>query len=198
MGYGKDAPAPLIVNGLSAKTIPAPASSNKATSNPAICFMRFLRREYLKCDLGFPRGSVSYPCYRVVTTDSASVDRGRTDPGLRGDLSATSAPAARRVVNNRGMAVRSLPATFPPHQRSFRPNCTWREVVEVLVIAPAVPDKPVGFVAVGGVKTIKFGVLKLARSSRLKISARNCKLSRSRILVSFSTEKSQVTRSGPT
>src|ERR1700730_5437555 len=79
MGYGKDAPAPLIVNGLSAKTIPAPASSNKATSNPAIRFMRFLRREDLKCDLGFPRGSVSYPCYRVVTTNSASVDRARAD-----------------------------------------------------------------------------------------------------------------------
>src|SRR5580704_15395853 len=110
MGYGKDAPAPLIVNGLSAHTIPAPASSNKATSNPAIRFMRFLRREYLKCDLGFPRGSVSYPCYRVVTTDSASVDRERTDLG-----------AKRRLISDigPGSSVRSLPTTFPPHQRSF-------------------------------------------------------------------------------
>jgi len=46
-------------------------------------------------------------------------------------------------------------------------------VVEVLVMAPAVPDRPVGFAVVGGVKTIRFGVLKLARSKRLKSSARN-------------------------
>lgn len=37
------------------------------------------------------------------------------------------------------------------HHRSFQPNCTWRDVVEVLVMAPAVPDKPVRCVAVGGV-----------------------------------------------
>jgi hypothetical protein len=83
------------------------------------------------------------------------------------------------------------------HHRSFQPNCTWRDVVEVLVMAPAVPDKPVRWVAVGGVKTIRLGVLKLARSSGLKISARNCRLRRSRILVSFRTEKSQVPRPGP-
>jgi hypothetical protein len=40
-------------------------------------------------------------------------------------------------------------------------------------MAPAVPERPVRFVAVGGVKTIRFGVLKLARFRRLKISARN-------------------------
>ena len=40
----------------------------------------------------------------------------------------------------------------------------------MLVMAPAVPDKP------DGVNTIRFGVLKLARFSRLKISARNCKI----------------------
>ena len=83
------------------------------------------------------------------------------------------------------------------HHNSFRPNCTWRDVVEVLVIAPAVPDTPEGFAAVGGVKTIRFGVLKLARLSRLKISARNCKLRRSRIFVSFRMEKSHVARPGP-
>ena len=59
------------------------------------------------------------------------------------------------------------------YQISFSPNCTCREVVEVLVIAPAVPDTP------AGVNTIRFGVLKLARFRRLKISARNCRLNRS-------------------
>jgi len=37
----------------------------------------------------------------------------------------------------------------------------------VLLIAPAVPDTP------EGVKVIRLGVLKFARFSRLKISARN-------------------------
>ena len=55
----------------------------------------------------------------------------------------------------------------------------------MLVMAPAVPESPVEFAAVGGVKTIRFGVLKLARSSRLKISARNCRRSPSRREVSF-------------
>src|SRR5215469_10206261 len=59
------------------------------------------------------------------------------------------------------------------HHSSLRPNWSCRAVVEVLVIAPAVPESPVGFVADGGVKIIRFGVLKLARFSRLKNSARN-------------------------
>ena len=59
------------------------------------------------------------------------------------------------------------------YQISFNPNCTCRDVVEVLVIAPAVPETP------EGVNTIRFGVLKLARFRRLKISARNCRLNRS-------------------
>src|SRR6267154_337261 len=83
------------------------------------------------------------------------------------------------------------------YQRSLRPNWIWREVVEVLVMAPAVPDWPVGLAAVGGVKTIRFGVLKFARFRRLKISARNCRLRRSRIAVSLSMEKSQAARPGP-
>lgn len=61
-------------------------------------------------------------------------------------------------------------------------------------MALAVPEEPVGFAAVGGVKAIRLGVLKLARFSRSKISERNCRLNRSRIFVSFSTEKSQVAR----
>jgi hypothetical protein len=65
----------------------------------------------------------------------------------------------------------------------------------MLVIAPAVPDSPVGFEAVGGVNTIRFGVLKFARFSRLKISARNCSCSRSLIAVSFNTEKSHGAKS---
>src|SRR4029077_8832094 len=83
------------------------------------------------------------------------------------------------------------------YQSNLRPNWIWREVVEVLVMAPAVPERPVRFVAVGGVKTMRLGVLKLARFRRLKISARNWRLRRSRMAVSFSTEKSQVARAGP-
>jgi hypothetical protein len=58
-------------------------------------------------------------------------------------------------------------------------------VVDVLVMTPAVPESPVGFVAVGGVKTTRFGVLKLARLSKLKNSARNCKRSRASELVAL-------------
>jgi ABC-type antimicrobial peptide transport system permease subunit len=47
---------------------------------------------------------------------------------------------------------------------------------------PAVPETPVGFVGVGGVKTIRLGVLKFARFKILKISARNSKRSRSWII----------------
>ncbi len=65
------------------------------------------------------------------------------------------------------------PAALLSYQRSLRPNWIWRAVVEVPVMAPAVPDRPVVLVAVGGVKTIRFGVLKLARFKRLKISRRN-------------------------
>jgi hypothetical protein len=65
-------------------------------------------------------------------------------------------------------------------------------MVAVLEIAPAVPDTPVG------VNTMRFGVLKFARFSRLKISALNCSVSRSWSEVSFTVEKSQVASPGPT
>jgi hypothetical protein len=58
--------------------------------------------------------------------------------------------------------------------------------VEVLLMAPAVPETP------DGVKTIRLGVLELARFKRLKISARNSSPRLSRNAISFSTEKSQV------
>src|ERR1700732_4090693 len=77
------------------------------------------------------------------------------------------------------------------YQSSLRPNCTWRDVVDVLVMAPAVGETPEGG------KTTGFGKLKFARLRRLKISARNCRFSRSRIRVSFSTEKSHVASPGP-
>src|SRR5258708_24497853 len=83
------------------------------------------------------------------------------------------------------------------YQSNLRPNWIWRELVEVLVMAPAVPERPVGLAAVGGVKTMRLGGLKLARFRRLKISARNCRLTRSRMAVSFSTEKSQRGKAGP-
>src|SRR6266436_2984679 len=53
------------------------------------------------------------------------------------------------------------------HQSIFKPNWTCRDVVEVLVITPAVGETP------EGVKTTALGWLKLARFRRLKISERN-------------------------
>ena len=70
------------------------------------------------------------------------------------------------------------------HHSSFKANCTCHAVVDVLVIAPAVPDIPVG------VKVISAGVLKFARFSRLKIPARNCRVSCSRSFGFLTAEKS--------
>src|SRR5207302_5415191 len=84
-----------------------------------------------------------------------------------------------------------------PYQSSLSPNCTWREEVDVPVINPPTPED-VGVVEPGArTATIRLGVLKLARFSKLKISARNCTVVRSRIRVSFMTEKSQVPSPGP-
>ena len=58
-------------------------------------------------------------------------------------------------------------------------------------MAPAVPETP------EGVKTIKLGVLKLARFSKLKSSARNWTVRRSLTAVFLSAEKSQVASPGP-
>src|SRR5215475_4492033 len=77
------------------------------------------------------------------------------------------------------------------YQSSFRPNCTCREVVAVLVMTPAVGEIP------DGVKATSFGILKFARFNKLKISARNCRFSRSLIFVSFIVEKSHVASPGP-
>ena len=87
------------------------------------------------------------------------------------------------------------PAGASRYQINFNPNCTWREVVEVLVIAPAVPE--VFVPEVEEVKVIRLGVLKFARFSRLKISARNWRESRSCNLVVLKAEKSHVARPGP-
>lgn len=81
------------------------------------------------------------------------------------------------------------------YQINFSPNWIWRDVVEVLVMAPAVPE--VFVPEVDDVKVIKFGVLKFARLSRLKISARNCSANRSCSVVVLNAEKSQVARPGP-
>jgi len=65
----------------------------------------------------------------------------------------------------------------------------------VLVIAPAVPET---FVPVDEeVKVIRFGVLKFARFSRLKISARNCTWNRLLIGITLKTEKSSLWKPGP-
>jgi hypothetical protein len=60
----------------------------------------------------------------------------------------------------------------------------------VLVMAPAVPE--VFVPDVEDVNVIRFGVLKLARFSRLNISARNWRASRSPRVVVLKAEKSQV------
>ena len=78
---------------------------------------------------------------------------------------------------------------------SFNPNWICRDVVDVHVIAPAVPDVLVP--AAEDVKVIRFGVLKFARLSRLKISARNCSDSLSRKVVVLNVEKSHVAKPGP-
>src|SRR4029077_15647132 len=82
--------------------------------------------------------------------------RGRCAELLR--LAAFESAERRRIT----ILVITQVATNSPlygYQRSLRPNWTWRALVVVLVIAPAVPETPVMFLAVGGVKVIKFGVL---------------------------------------
>jgi hypothetical protein len=70
----------------------------------------------------------------------------------------------RNWVGVRHSAIRKL-----THQISFNPNWTWREVVEVEVITPAVGEIP----EVAEEKTTALGVPKFARFRMLKNSARN-------------------------
>jgi hypothetical protein len=51
--------------------------------------------------------------------------------------------------------------------------------VAVLVLAPALPDSPVVFEAVGGVNTIRFGVLKFGFSRLIAVSFTQMEISRS-------------------
>ena len=78
---------------------------------------------------------------------------------------------------------------FLCYQSSFKANWTCLDVVEVLVIAPAVPERPVG------VKTIKLGVLKFARFSRLKSS--RSKLEREPLANGCVLERGEVPRREP-
>lgn len=65
------------------------------------------------------------------------------------------------------------------HHRSFSPNWTCLDVVDVLVITPAT-GFACGIADPGGsTAKIRFGVLKFARFKRLNTSARNCRFSRS-------------------
>jgi len=50
--------------------------------------------------------------------------------------------------------------------------------VAVLVLAPALPDSPVVFEAVGGVNTIRFGVLKVGFSRLIAVSFTQMEISR--------------------
>jgi hypothetical protein len=62
-----------------------------------------------------------------------------------------------------------------PYQSSFKPNRTCRDVVAVLEMTPAVPDNPVGFLAVGGeddkVRSIEIGTIKQIKEFGAKLQA---------------------------
>lgn len=79
----------------------------------------------------------------------------------------TFIPAPRII---RTAAMPRLPGLWGTHHRSFNPNCTCRELVDVEVMRPAVAD---GSTVVAEVKTTGFGLLKLVRLKMLNSSARN-------------------------
>src|SRR5260370_36553862 len=85
----------------------------------------------------------------------------RTDPPC---LDSPPAPGAGQRIHRQSASVGDV---LVLHQRNLRLNWTWREVVDVLVITPAVGETP------EGVKTTALGRLKFARLRRLNISARN-------------------------
>src|SRR6516164_7333992 len=80
------------------------------------------------------------------------------------------------------------------HQISFKPNCTWREVVSVLVIRPAVAT---GLPLAPNKLVFWTGGAKLARFRMLKNSERNCAWNRSVILMFLKSEVSKSARPGP-
>ena len=129
-----------------------------------------------------------------LATDAKSVVRIRP---IRSGSRRRCYPGIARGSNAREMK-RDASVSSPRYQSSLRPNWICREAVEVLVTAPAVGEATPAAVAVGpGVNVIRLGVLKFARFSRLKNSARNCRSSRSASRVSLRAEKSQVARPGP-
>src|SRR5579859_4238790 len=114
----------------------------------------------------------------------------RVDNHFRRDVEHATPSALSANKQSRGTTT-ALQVAPICYQSSFNPNCTCRDVVVVLVITPAVLETP------DGVNATSFGILKFARFSRLKISARNCRFSRSLSLVSLSVEKSQLASPGP-
>src|SRR6266852_1721926 len=76
---------------------------------------------------------------------------------------------------------------------NLTPNCSWRDVVEVLVICP----KLVGVEPPCSNTVTMSGSEKFARLNRLKASALNCTVARSPILLDFKSEMSTVNTPGP-
>jgi hypothetical protein len=107
----------------------------------------------------------------TLMTTPKNIDH--TRKGIRYDKSPRNEDTARQASGTNGVGTNrggssdySVWSEFFYH-RNLRPNCTWRDVVDVLVMAPAVGETP------EGVKTTALGKLKLARFKRLNISARN-------------------------
>ena len=88
-------------------------------------------------------------------------------------------------------------AAFVYQNNSRMANCIWREVVAVEVIWPAFGRATAAPVPE---KIVRFGSEKFRRFSRLKNSARNCRVALSPSAfsaVSFISEKSKLARPGP-
>src|SRR5215467_8580713 len=79
------------------------------------------------------------------------------------------------------------------YHSNFTPSWICLDVVAVEVTTPAVGEGP----PVADAYTTGFGVLKFVWLNRLKISARNCRLNRSRKESIFASERSVPTRRGP-
>src|SRR5713101_8895442 len=89
---------------------------------------------------------------------------GRSDEETLGNEVGLSREVLVRSRRTPGLQNGDAPILY---QSSFTPNWTWRDVVDVLVITPAVGETP------EGVNTTALGRLKFARLRRLNISARN-------------------------
>src|ERR1700683_443404 len=82
-------------------------------------------------------GSVAQSCYRSVTDGGGYVDSWR---GAHKWLEHSGLQTADGLKSCGHGAQQCCARTLPPYQRSLRPNWTWRLLVVVEVMAPAVPE----------------------------------------------------------